>query len=416
MQGLVITCPHCHKEILLTEAITHEVREGLRREIGAEAQKREQEIARRELALSDKEKGLETLRKSLEDQFADKIKIEKERLEKEAKSRAQEAIAVELGDLHEQVKEKEGKLLDFQKAELDLRKRLREAEEAKKVSELEMARRLDEERTKIEETASTRLMEEHRLKDLEKEKQLADMRKQIEELKRKAEQGSQQTQGEVLELELEDILKANFPHDQIEPVPKGMRGADVLQRVYNQSGQYCGTIIWESKHTKAWNDDWLEKLKDDQREAKAEVAALLTKALPKEISNFAYVNGVWVTNSTSIVGLATALRINLIQVTTTKLAAIGKNEKMEILYGYLAGPEFRQRVEAIVEAFTSMREDLDQEKRAMMRIWSKREKQIERVVNNTVAMYGHLQGIIGASLPQIESLELKALAAETISD
>ncbi|HED00792.1 MAG TPA: DUF2130 domain-containing protein [Proteobacteria bacterium] len=416
MQGLVITCPYCHKEIHLTEAITHEVREGLRRELGAETQKREQEIARRELALSDKEKGLETLRKSLEDQFAEKIRIEKARLEKEAKSRAQEAIAVELGDLHEQVKEKEGKLLDFQKAELDLRKRLREAEEAKQVSELEMARRLDEERKKIEETASSRLMEEHRLKDLEKEKQLADMRKQIEELKRKAEQGSQQAQGEVLELELEDILKANFPHDQIEPVPKGMRGADVLQKVHNQSGQYCGTIIWESKHTKAWNDDWLEKLKDDQREAKAEVAALLTKALPKEISNFAYVNGIWVTNSTSMVGLATALRINLIQVTTTKLAAVGKNEKMEILYGYLAGPEFRQRVEAIVEAFTTMKEDLDQEKRAMTRIWSKREKQIERVISNTIGMYGDLQGIIGASLPQIERLDLNALAAETASD
>lgn len=278
-----------------------------------------------------------------------------------------------------------------------------------------MTKKLDSEREKIRHMTLEKAMEEHRLKDLEKENQISDMRKQIDELKRKSEQGSQQRQGETLELELEDILRNEFPLDHIEPVPKGIRGADVLQKVHNQSG-CCGTIIWESKNAKVWKDSWIAKLKDDQRAVKAEIAVLMTTTLPNDVKNFAHINGAWVTNYTSIVGLATALRINLIQVATTKLASEGKNSKMEILYNYLSGSEFRQKVEAIAEAFVSMKKDLDQEKRAMMRIWSKRDKQIERVINNTATMYGDMQGIIGASMPQIESLELKALPAGTDFD
>lgn len=315
-------------------------------------------------------------------------------------------------DLRSQVVEKDEKLKKAKDAELDLLKQKRELEESKANFKLEMAKKLDEEREKIRQMTLEKAMEEHRLKDLEKENQIADMRKQIDELKRKAEQGSQQRQGETLELELEDILRKEFPLDHIEPVPKGIRGADVLQKVHDRSG-CCGTIIWESKNAKAWKDNWIAKLKDDQRAVKAEIAVLMTTTLPNDVKNFAHIDGAWVTNYTSIVGLATALRINLIQVATTKLATEGKNSKMEVLYNYLSGSEFRQKVEAIGEAFVSMKNDLDQEKRAMMRIWSKRDKQIERVITNTATMYGDMQGIIGASLPQLESLELKALPAGT---
>ncbi len=381
MPDQVIICPNCQKEIPLTEAISQQIRENLHKEFEAEFVKKEKEF--------------------------------KEKFEKEAKQKAEEAIAIELEDLRDQITEKDEKLQKTQKAELDLRKRERVLEESKRTFELEMTRKLDEEREKIRNMTLEKVMEEHRLKDLEKDKKIAEMLEQIDELKRKAEQGSQQTQGEVLEIEVEDILRYKFPLDHIEPVSKGIRGADVLQKVHDQQGVCCGTIIWESKNAKSWKESWLEKLKDDQRAVRAEIAVLMTTALPKDVTNFAYINGAWVTDYTSMVGLATALRINLIQITSTKLATEGKNSKMEVLYNYLSGSEFRQKVEAIVEAFASMKKDLDQEKRAMMRIWSKREKQLDRVINNTAAMYGDMEGIIGASLPQLKSLELKALPAGT---
>jgi len=318
--------------------------------------------------------------------------------------------------LQAQVAEKEQKLLDAQSKELELRKQRRDLEEKYKNIELEMARKLDEERERMREEISKSVAENHRLKDMEKDKKMNDMLRRIEELKRKAELGSQQLQGEVLELELEEVLKANFPFDQIEPVSKGKRGADILQKVHNQSSQYCGTVVWELKRTKGWSDGWIEKLKEDQRETKAEIAVLATTALPKEVNSFGYINGVWVTNPTLAVCLAIALRMNLIQVANAKMAAVGKGEKMEVLYNYLSGKEFGQRVEAIVEAFISMRSDLEKEKSAMNKIWSKREKQIERVIHNISGMYGEMQAIVGGSLPQIKSLELKSLIDEVDSE
>ena len=409
MADQVIICPHCYREIPLTEAISHQIREQLRKEFDSEVNKKEQELFQKEEALSEKEKVME-------EDFAKKIKIEKAKLEEEAKKKAEQTIAIELNDLKIQVTEKDQKLLEAQNAELELRKQRRELEERQRILELEMTRKLDDEREKIKEETLSIFTEEHRLKDSEKDKKISDMLKQIEDLKRKAEQGSQQLQGEVLELELEEMLKTNFPLDNLEPVGKGKRGADILQRVHNQSGQYCGTIIWESKRTKGWSDGWIDKLKEDQREAKAEIAVLVTTALPKEVNNFTQINGIWVTNFPLAICLSGPLRMTLIQVANAKLSEVGKYEKMEVLYGYLSGPEFRQKVEAIIEAFASMKKDLDQEKRTMNKIWSKREKQIERVVYNISGMFGSMQGIMGASLPEIKSLELKALIEDTGSE
>jgi hypothetical protein len=191
-------------------------------------------------------------------------------------------------------------------------------------------------------------------------------------------------------------------------VAKGIKGADVVQRVNTSSGQSCGTIIWESKNTKTWSDSWIPKLKDDQRALKAEIAVLASMVLPKGISHFANVDGVWVTDFSTVIGVASALRTNLAQVSMARLAAEGKSSKMEVLYAYLSGTEFKQRVEAIVESFVAMNEDLDREKRAMETAWSKREKQIQRVIHSVAGMYGDMQGIIGATLPKIEYLELPA--------
>lgn len=246
--------------------------------------------------------------------------------------------------------------------------------------------------------------EEYRLREAEKDKQLQDAMRANDELRRKLQQGLQQTQGEVLELELEELIRSAFPADQIDPVAKGRNGADMIHKVFAKSGHFCGTMVWELKRTKSWSDGWIAKLKDDQRVTKAEIAILVSEALPKDCKHFAQISGVWVASPQCALGLAVALRQQLTEVAMTKLAAVGKNEKMEVLYQYLSRVEFRQRVEAIVEAFIEMQEDLQEERRVAEKRWSKREKQLQRVVLNTSGMYGDLQGLIGSSLKEIPAL------------
>lgn len=401
-----LTCPYCSKGIPLTEALSNQIKEGVRREYEAKAQEKEAELKRREDEIRKRASEVDDSKKAIEDTVSKRLAFEKARLLRDAQEKAKEELSNELKDLKEENVEK-ARLLDAARSnELLLRKKARDLEEEKKGLELEVARRIDAEREKIRQSAVEMFSEEHRLKDLEKDKKMDDMRRMIEELKRKTEQGSVQSQGEVLEQDLEALLKASFPIDLIEPVPKGIKGADILQRVYTKSGQCSGTIAWELKRTKAWNDEWIIKLKDDQRETKAEIAVLVTETLPRGISSFAHIDGVWVTAIGLAGSLAAVLRDGLIQVAQSRLSAVGKGEKMEAIYNYLSGPEFRHRVEAIVESFRTMREDLEGEKRAMTKIWAKREKQIERVVSNTSRMYGDMQGIIGATLPEMKSLEL----------
>jgi hypothetical protein len=235
------------------------------------------------------------------------------------------------------------------------------------------------------------------------------MQKQIEELRRKAEQGSQQLQGEVLELQLEAMLQAKFPHDRIEPVPKGEHGGDILHRVVLPSGVVCGTILWESKRTKNWSDGWLAKLREDQRTAKAEIAVVVSAVLPKGVDTFDHIDGIWVTHPRAILPVALSLRQTLIEVNSARQASEGLQTKTELVYQYLTGPRFRQRVQAIVESFSAMKEDLDKERKVIMKQWAKRDEQIERVMQSTVGMYGDLQGIAGKTIQEIEGLELKAL-------
>jgi hypothetical protein len=316
---------------------------------------------------------------------------------------------LELRDLREQKEENKKKIEAYQEQELSLRKKTRQLEEREKNAALEVERRMAAESRVIEEKAVKRVSEEYRSKELEHEKQMSDLKKQINEWKRKAEQGSQQTQGEVVELELEGSLRTLFPFDEITPVPKGVKGADAIQRVRDGLGRDCGSIIWESKQTKAWSDGWIQKLKEDQRQAKAEVAVIMSRVLPQGIKNFGDIDGIYITNFESVFGAASVLRSQLIQITATKRSLVGKNEKMEVIWNYLHGTEFKQRVEVILDAFSSMKDTLDKEKKAMMKLWAEREKQIERVVHNTSGMCGDLQGYSGGSMPTIQSLELPLL-------
>lgn len=410
MADTIIVCPNCKEKIPLTEAITHNLREDLRKEIYAESRKKEAELKEKAQALDLKEKNIQD---TIEQEVAKEVLSKQEKIKKEISRKIEEENSLKLKSLEEDLLLKKKQLQDLRKTELDLRRQKAELEECQKSVDLEVARKIDEERAKIQEIALKKASDEHMFKDKEKEKLIADLKKQVEELNRKMEQGSQQTQGEVAELELEDILKSAFPLDNIEPVAKGIKGADILHRINNHAGQHCGTIIWESKCTKGWSDTWIDKLKNDQREVKAEIAALMSTSLPKEVRSFGLLKGVWVTDYASAVNLAIALRMGLIDVANTKQSAVGKHEKMEAVYAYLSGKEFKQKIEAIVEAFVTMQQDLESEKRVMEKQWSKREQQIRRIITSTARMYGDMQAIIGASLPQIKNLELKALTDET---
>ena len=290
------------------------------------------------------------------------------------------------------------KLKKASEEELVLRKRVREVDEKEKELDLEIERSVAKEKERI--------LEEQRLKELEKDKAINDLKNQIGELKRKAEQGSMQAQGEIMELDLEEMLKAKFPSDEIIAVPKGVEGADIIHKV-NHIGNNCGTIIWEFKNTKNWSDKWVDKLKEDQREKKAEIAVIVSKALPDTVKNCCNLNGIWVCSYPFAAEFAEILTSNLVNVAIVKNSQIGKDEKMEAIYDYLSSNFFKQRIEAIVDAFISMKNALEKEKTVALKNWAAREMQINRVIKNTVGMYGDMQGIIGATLPKIEYLELE---------
>jgi len=397
-----LKCPNCGEMIPVSEAISHQIVERTREQLKKEGLAQQQAINAKERELLDREEALDRT-------VQDRVKAQQAEIELQARATAKAAISVELDDLRRQAAEKDHQLAKAQQAELEVRARTRALEEKERTVELEIARRLDQESSKVRDETARRLSEEYRLKDAEKDKKLQDAIKANEELRRRLQQGSQQTQGEVLELELETLIKNTFPLDHVEPVPKGAIGADLIQRVIDKAGHPCGSIVWEAKRTKAWNDGWIQKLKDDQRLVKAELAILLTEVLPKDCGYFGQVSGVWVTNPQCAMSLAIALRSQLIEIERTKLAAVGKNEKMEVVYRYLSGSEFKQRVEAVVEAFIEMQEDLQEERRIFERRWSKREKQIRRVISNTSGMYGDFQGLIGASLQSIPALSPREL-------
>jgi hypothetical protein len=296
-------------------------------------------------------------------------------------------------------------LSDAHKIELKLRQQQRELDEKIENQELEITRRLDEERKQIINETREKIEGDYRFKLAEKDTQLERVIAELDAAKRKAELGSQQLQGEVAELDLEDILSSSFPYDLIEPVGKGVRGADIHQQVHSRDGQLCGIIVWESKNTKNWNDRWLS-IKEDQFREKADIGVIVSTILPEDVTNFACIDGVWVTGFPYVLGLATVLRESLIQIAKAQRSVEGKDEKIELLYRYLSGPEFKQRVEMVVTTFIAMKNDLDREKIAITKSWSQREKCIEKVTNSIVGMYGDLQGIVGAVLGSIPALEL----------
>jgi hypothetical protein len=329
--------------------------------------------------------------------------LEAKLAETEVRLKSESAVATQ--SLHAQLQTERSQREAAQQAELALRQQAATLEARARDLDLELARRLDAQKTEWEARLRSQLGEEQALKVREKEKQIDDMKRVIDDLQRKSRQGSQEMQGEVLELDIQAALERQFPHDRIAPVPRGMTGADLIQTVMDAGFNPCGDLIWEVKNTKHWQAAWIDKLKADQREAGAALAVLASVVLPEGVRGFARIQDVWVSDLAHYPMLAVALRDQLQQLAYVRAAGVGKHDKMERLYQYLAGSEFRHKVETIVEAFTAMRVQLDKERRAMTRHWAEREKQIERVVTSTTGMYGALQGIIGQSLPAIAALE-----------
>jgi len=446
-----IKCPSCGYEIPISEALStqiraeletslkadHEVRlgravaEAERRARGlldveladlkaqiTEKAERAKEAEGRELMMRKKARELEERQKVQADQIRAEVegRLHKEASERiakaaaEAEARMRERSALELERLQADLAAQREKTRKAQAAELALRKEKTTLDERARELDLEVARKLDEEKRKLETAVRKAAAEEQDLKLKEKEKQIADLRQALEDAKRRSELGSQELQGEVLELDIQAALERQFPADRIDPVPKGMRGADILQRVRNERLEECGAIVWEAKNTKLWQPAWLDKLKQDQRSVGAVAAVLVSVALPDGIEGFGRIDGIWVAGLKTWPALAVALREQLIAVAYARTASEGKNEKMELLYQYLSGDEFRQRVEAIVEAFEAMQSQIQRERRAMEKQWAEREKQIQRVVGSTSAMYGALQGIVGGGLAPIPALDLEGEA------
>lgn len=423
MNEPTVICPSCKTEIKLTESLALPLLESTRREYQAKIQTIKTEIGTREQELAKEREQLSKEKESIDAQVAQKLIAERAKISAEESRKARLLVsddldqkAQELADLKEVLHARDEKLAEAQQAQADLIRKQRELDDAKREMELTIEKRIQGSLTTIRDQARKDAEDELKLKVSEKEQTIVAMGRQIDELKRKADQGSEQLQGEVQELDLESLLCAQFPLDGVDPVPKGEHGGDVLHRVIGQNGQHCGTILWEAKRTKSWVESWLPKLREDQRAAKAEVAIIISKTLPKGIEAFELRDDVWVCNPRYAIPIASVLRQSLIEVAGARRAAEGQQTKMELLYNYLTGPRFRHRVEAIVEKFSDMQEDLDRERKTMTRLWAKREEQIRCVVGATGGMYGDLQGIAGKTLREVDGLEISEEAVPLLPE
>jgi len=421
-----VTCPKCGHEFSLADGFAKKSLEALEQtSLGAlatlqeQARSREERRARErasqaEALLRDQLKSLQGMVEAQRRQHAEALDQMRE-LERQGAAEREAALRATLSDrdaeLTRQLQAQQAQIAAFQATELQLRKE-REALEARQQQfELEVQRKLDEERVRIAETARVGEAERAKLREADLQKKLDDTLSQLADTQRQLEQGSQQFQGEVLELILEDELAAAFPFDSVSEVKKGVRGADALQRVTTRSGQEAGLILWEAKRAQKWGAQWPAKLKEDMREAGAEVGVIVTTCFPSDWpdgQSFGLYEDVWVTAAGPSIALATALRSGLLEVFKARLAAANKGEKMEAIYDYLTAPQFAHKLRAVYDAFKKMREELDSERTTMQQRWKRREKQIQVATSQLIAIAGDLQGLAQQDLPQLE-LEPNAL-------
>ncbi len=416
-----IVCPKCRTAIRLTDSLAAPLLAKTRKQFEQRLAQQEAGFAKRETELRKQKEELAKARKAIDDAVAKKLASARTAIAKTEAQKARRALANDLDQRDRQLTELQqhldanaAKLADAQKAQAAVLRKARELDDAKRELELSVEQRVQEALTTVRHQAERDAEARLKAKVSERDLQIAGMQRKIEELRRKATQGSEQLQGEAFEHEVVTALRHQFPQDLIEPVPTGEQGGDILQRVRNASGQLCGTLLWELKATKTWNERWLAKLRDDQRAAQADVALLVSNVLPKGCETFGSLDGVWVTHRRFAMPLAATLRHSLIEVSTLRQANAGQRSKMELMYQYLTGPQFRLRIEAIVEKFTDMQADLDRERKAITRLWAKREQQLYAVITSSAGLYGDLQGIAGNSIPEIEQFDLLMIDDKTL--
>jgi len=411
-----VTCPQCRAEFPIDQVLSAQLDEKIRGELQAEYSEKTRKLTEDRDQLAQRRKRLDTQQEQLEEQVREAVAKERATIVTKARVEAQQAVAIEIKDRDVQLKDAAEKIKTFQEQELQLRQKKRELEEQAEKQQLEIERWKDAEGKKIREATLRKAQEHYELKQVESDETIKGLLKQLEEMKRRAEQGSQQTQGEVLEIALENLLKEHFPSDVIEPVAKGVKGGDVIQHVFDGNGRECGSILWETKRTKSWSDKWLSKAIDDQQEAKTSCACIVSSALPESIPYFGEISGVWIASWPCARSAAMALRRVLIESSQARLATEGQHGKMELVYNYLSGPEFHNRIRGLIEPYVEMEKDLQSEFRALNTRLKKRQKQLDRAMMSMTGLYGDLQGIIGSSLQEIEGMELLALQSADDSD
>lgn len=409
-QEILIECPKCGHQFSADQAISGQLEKKFRQQMESQlaADRKRMEEKEKELVL-EKQK-LEEFKKHEKEHFFkqvnQKVAEETAKLTEQAQKKAQEKFVAELELLRKEneAKKEENKLL--KQKELEILQKERALREQQENLEMEMQKQFLEKARELEDKARKAGREELEMKVREMEMKAEQQNKLIEEMKRKAEQGSMQLQGEVLELALEDLLRASFPFDKISEVGKGVKGADVMQTVRDQFGHECGTIIYESKRTKNFVNDWIDKLKQDLRGQKADIAVIVTETMPRDMEQFGQKDGVWICSFREVKGLAYLLRDSLLRIHQVMASQENKGDKMQMLYDYLTGNEFHQQMAAIVEGFSSLRDGIARERVAMEKLWKEREKQLERVLLNTSGMYGSIRGIAGNAVGTIRQLEL----------
>jgi hypothetical protein len=405
-----INCPNCGDEIDVQDILYHQVDEQLKKKYQDEIAKEKETFNAKFSELEAQKKSLDAQQKKqqeeIEKQVVDKVKASEILLKQKIKNEAEQEQIEAIASLTEELNEKSSKIKELNKTTVELERIKREKDELeekiKAESEKELTNKLVFERQKIQKEES----DKNELKVKELAKQLEDQKKLTEEMKRKQEQGSMQIQGEVQELGIEEWLAASFPLDSIEEIKKGERGADCLQVVHTRTRQNCGSIYYESKRTKSFQSTWIEKFKADIREKNADIGVLVTEVMPPDMERIGQKEGVWICSYDEFKGLSSVLRESIIQVSTALVIQENKGDKMGMLYDFLTSNEFKLQIESIVEGFSQMKADLESEQRAMRKIWKQREKQIDKVVLNTIDMYGSIKGIAGSAVQSIPSLEL----------
>ena len=405
-----IKCPNCNVDIDVNTLLYHQIQDELQQKNSAEKKQLEAETLKKEQEFLKAKKALETQKELFDEELQKatkaQLKIEKQKLQEQLKKELLEEQSDSMALLKEELAQKSKQVKELNKSKAEIEKLKRENTEieskVKADAELALTQRLQSEKEKIQKS----LDETNALKFKQKEEQLKQLQEQLQIAQRKAEQGSMQLQGEVQELAIEEYLEAKYPFDVIEEIKKGAKGADCIQSVHTREVPNCGKIYYESKRTKDFQKTWIEKFKADMRDKAVDVGVLVTETLPSGMERMGLIDGVWVCTFEEFKGLCGVLRESIIKINHAKLSQENKTDKMSLLYGYLTSTEFSMQIEAIVEGFTTMKSDLDTEKRSMARIWKQREKQKDKVLDNTIGMYGSIKGIAGNAVGNVKALEL----------